>query len=56
MQFGVDNYRHVGGITHFDLLNHPAVYEQIRRWCGAGVPALPRAGLAALRRLPGPAA
>jgi hypothetical protein len=43
MHFGVDNYRHVGGITHFDLLNHPAVYEQIRRWCGGGVPALPAA-------------
>ncbi len=36
LQFPVDHYRHVGGATHFDLLNHPAVYEQIRRWLGAG--------------------
>jgi pimeloyl-ACP methyl ester carboxylesterase len=24
--------RRLGGLTHFDLLNHPAVYEQIRDW------------------------
>jgi pimeloyl-ACP methyl ester carboxylesterase len=24
--------RQLGGLTHFDLLNHPAVYEQIRAW------------------------
>ncbi len=24
--------RHLGGLNHFDLLNHPAVYEQIREW------------------------
>ena len=23
---------HVGGATHFALLNHPAVYDQLRRW------------------------
>ncbi len=32
MQFPIDNYRHVGGVHHFDLLNHPAVYGQIKRW------------------------
>jgi hypothetical protein len=35
MRFPVDNYRHYGGATHFDLLNHPAIYEQIRIWIGA---------------------
>jgi pimeloyl-ACP methyl ester carboxylesterase len=24
--------RRLGGLNHFDLLNHPAVYEQIRAW------------------------
>jgi pimeloyl-ACP methyl ester carboxylesterase len=24
--------RRLGGLSHFDLLNHPAVYEQIRDW------------------------
>jgi pimeloyl-ACP methyl ester carboxylesterase len=30
--FAVENGRRLGGLTHFDLLNHPAVYEQIRAW------------------------
>jgi pimeloyl-ACP methyl ester carboxylesterase len=42
MQFPVQNYCHVGEINHFDLLNHPAIYEQIRRWL-MGRPALPAA-------------
>ena len=36
MRFPVDQYRHVGGINHFDLLNHPAIYDQIKRWLKAG--------------------
>jgi pimeloyl-ACP methyl ester carboxylesterase len=32
LRFAVDHYHHVGGATHFDLLNHPAIYEQIRTW------------------------
>lgn len=32
MRFPIEHYRHYGGVSHFDLLNHPAVYEQIRRW------------------------
>ncbi len=32
LQFPVHQYSHVGGATHFDLLNHPAVYAQIARW------------------------
>jgi hypothetical protein len=30
--FEVDNGHELPGLTHFDLLNHPAVYEQIRTW------------------------
>jgi pimeloyl-ACP methyl ester carboxylesterase len=30
--FEVDNGRELSGLTHFDLLNHPAVYEQMRAW------------------------
>jgi pimeloyl-ACP methyl ester carboxylesterase len=35
MTFPVDHYRHVGGATHFDLLNHPAIYEQLVKWLTA---------------------
>jgi pimeloyl-ACP methyl ester carboxylesterase len=35
MRFPVDQYRHVGGATHFDLLNHPAIYNQIKLWMEA---------------------
>ena len=41
LQFPVDQYAHIGGATHFDLLNHPAVYTQIHRWLSAGTPRLP---------------
>ena len=30
--FAIEDGHHVGGVTHFDLLNHPAVYDQIRAW------------------------
>jgi pimeloyl-ACP methyl ester carboxylesterase len=30
--FEVDNGLELTGITHFDLLDHPAVYEQLRSW------------------------
>ncbi len=40
MHFPVDRYCHVGEINHFDLLNHPAIYGQLRRWI-TGRPALP---------------
>lgn len=42
LQFPVDNYRHIGGINHFGLLNHPAIYDQIRTWL-AGRRELPAA-------------
>ena len=34
--FEVDNGFELDGLTHFDLLNHPAVYEQIRGWIARG--------------------
>jgi len=38
--FTIDHGRHVGGANHFQLLNHPAVYEQIHGWLStAPVPA-----------------
>jgi pimeloyl-ACP methyl ester carboxylesterase len=30
--FEVDHGAHIGGITHMHLLNHPAVYDQLRKW------------------------
>jgi pimeloyl-ACP methyl ester carboxylesterase len=30
--FAIEDGHHLGGLTHFDLLNHPAVYEQMRAW------------------------
>ena len=30
--FEADNGHELTGVTHMDLLNHPAVYEQIRTW------------------------
>ena len=36
MTFPVDHYRHIGGATHFDLLNHPAIYAQLKKWLTAG--------------------
>jgi pimeloyl-ACP methyl ester carboxylesterase len=32
LDFAIEDGRRLGGLTHFDLLNHPAVYEQIRAW------------------------
>ncbi len=32
--FEVDKGHELSGLNHFDLLNHPAVYEQIRAWIG----------------------
>jgi pimeloyl-ACP methyl ester carboxylesterase len=34
--FEVDKGCHLEGLTHFDLLNHPAVYEQILAWLRRG--------------------
>jgi pimeloyl-ACP methyl ester carboxylesterase len=30
--FAIEDGRRLGGLTHFDLLNHPAVYDQVRAW------------------------
>jgi hypothetical protein len=40
LRFPVEQYAHVGGASHFDLLNHPAVYAQIHRWLSEGTPQL----------------
>ena len=40
MRFPIEHYYHVGGANHFDLLNHPAIFGQIRR-CLASQRALP---------------
>jgi pimeloyl-ACP methyl ester carboxylesterase len=36
LRFPVDHYRHVGGANHFELLNHPAIYQQIEGWLVRG--------------------
>jgi hypothetical protein len=33
--FRDEHGRHVGALSHMRLLNHPAVYEQLRAWLGA---------------------
>jgi pimeloyl-ACP methyl ester carboxylesterase len=40
--FEIDNGRHLEGLTHFDLLNHPAVYDQIAEWISRPARSLPR--------------
>jgi pimeloyl-ACP methyl ester carboxylesterase len=37
--FEIDKGLHLGGATHFHLLNHPGVYDQLRAWL-AGRPVL----------------
>jgi pimeloyl-ACP methyl ester carboxylesterase len=32
LRFAVEHYQHVGGASHFALLNHPAIYAQIAGW------------------------
>ena len=34
--FEIENGRHLGGLNHIQLLNHPAVYEQIHGWLEPG--------------------
>lgn len=34
--FAADHGRELTGLTHMDLLNHPAVYEQMRAWITRG--------------------
>jgi len=35
MRFPIERYHHLGGANHFDLLNHPAIYAQVRRCMGS---------------------
>ncbi|MCW2606857.1 MAG: Triacylglycerol esterase/lipase EstA, alpha/beta hydrolase fold [Frankiales bacterium] len=39
LAFPVDRVHRTGGLHHFDLLNHPEVYEQLRRWLAERPPA-----------------
>jgi pimeloyl-ACP methyl ester carboxylesterase len=32
LAFEIDRGRHLGGLHHFDLLNHPRVWELLRQW------------------------
>jgi hypothetical protein len=32
VQFPAEHYAHIDGVSHFGLLNHPAVYAQIHWW------------------------
>ena len=36
LPFEIDHGMHLGGANHFQLLNHPAVYEQLLRWLSEG--------------------
>jgi pimeloyl-ACP methyl ester carboxylesterase len=44
--FEVDNGHELTGLTHMDLLNHPAVYEQMRAWITRTHSARPQAAAA----------
>jgi pimeloyl-ACP methyl ester carboxylesterase len=35
MRFPIEHYHHLGGANHFDLLNHPAIYAQMRSCLGS---------------------
>jgi pimeloyl-ACP methyl ester carboxylesterase len=57
--FEIDNGFETTGLTHFDLLNHPAVYEQLRGWvtrAPRAVALVPRAVALVPRRVQIPAA
>ena len=43
LRFPVEHYYHLGQANHFDLLNHPAIFAQMRR-CLASQRALPAPG------------
>jgi pimeloyl-ACP methyl ester carboxylesterase len=49
--FEVDNGHELAGVNHFQLLNHPAVYDQLRYW----ITRAPRRPLAALPAAVAPA-
>lgn len=42
LRFPIEQYHHIGSVNHFQLLNHPAIYGQMRHWL-APRPALPPA-------------
>jgi pimeloyl-ACP methyl ester carboxylesterase len=38
VSFAVEDGRELDGLTHFDLLNHPAVYAELRAWLVTATP------------------
>ncbi|GAA2655129.1 esterase/lipase family protein [Paractinoplanes durhamensis] len=40
LPFDPGNGRHLGGLHHFDLLNHPAVHDQVCAWLAGPPPAV----------------
>ncbi|HSC04191.1 MAG TPA: hypothetical protein VLC49_12750, partial [Solirubrobacteraceae bacterium] len=45
LRFPIEHYYHLGNANHFDLLNHPAIFDQMRR-CLTSQRALPPAAAA----------
>jgi hypothetical protein len=46
--FEVEHGAHVGGLTHFALLNHPTVYAHLRRWLEPCTTATADGGMSAM--------
>ena len=36
IQFPLEHGRHIGALNHFELLNHPDLYDQMRHWITSG--------------------
>ena len=51
LSFEVDNGKHIGGLHHMDLLNHPLVDEHVRTWL-AVAPQDVEAAVDAVEQLP----
>ncbi len=49
LRFPLDRYRHIGGASHFTLLNHPAIYALLADWLGQRALPAPRRALPASR-------
>jgi hypothetical protein len=46
VRFPAEHYAHIDGVSHFGLLNHPAVYAQIHWWmCSRRALPAPRGAL-----------
>jgi pimeloyl-ACP methyl ester carboxylesterase len=49
LPFEDEHGHHLGAVTHLRLVNHPAVYDQVRRWLGSNARAFPAAHVAPAR-------